>query len=450
MSKVSDHYYNIYKRRFPKDKLSSFKDKKEDSSLDDNRCSRSMAMTDGLSSFPDSSVFGRRGDLRSQSTMPRDFQRLTILLAGICIGCVGSAMMQIEYLDDMDRDSNLPHQLDCGAPFLHTTRDMEAGMAPFTLPPLMTQEEVHRQAFHALDRIAELIQPVLGESISDADDSSSIDPDCFSHLLQPLESTTTLEDPRHQILYLITPTHKRVTQMVDLTRVSQTLQLAKLKYGLHLYWIIVEDAHGCTQRVRQILLDSGIPFAHTFVPTLKTAEGHKGVDQRNRALGLIRDLLQTRGVVYFLDDDNAYDVRIFPELLYTKNVSVGAVGLPSPSNYERCHVNEINGTVDRLLSGWSQQIRRPFGIDMAGFAFSASLLTNHFIRFSRQSEKGFLEHDFMKRLIDGRLEILEPFGGNCTRILTWHVRTSVGMPNRQYKSPEINGSGNGTLIMQLV
>ena len=131
-------------------------------------------------------------------------------------------------------------------------------------------------------------------------------------------------------------------------------------------------------------------------------------------------------------------------------VAIGAVGLPSPSTYERCHVNQLNGTVDRLLSGWSVQARRPFGIDMAGFAFSTSLLADPKIQFAKDSEKGFLEHDFLKRLVDGKLDKLEPIGGNCTRILTWHVRTSVGMPGRQYKSPEVHGSGNSTLLMQLV
>ncbi len=139
------------------------------------------------------------------------------------------------------------------------------------LPPRMTEQDVLQQAFRALQKLPDLIQATAA--------------------VDPSQDLNQDKDPRHRILYLITPTHKRVTQMVDMTRVSQTLQLAQLKYQLQLYWIVVEDSAKCTQRIRQLLLDSGIPFAHVAVPTVKTAEGHKGVDQRNKALNIIRQRL---------------------------------------------------------------------------------------------------------------------------------------------------------------
>jgi galactosylgalactosylxylosylprotein 3-beta-glucuronosyltransferase 3 len=339
--------------------------------------------------------------------------------------CIGGSILQLQYMY---------YLFDSGGGAATAAADHDpSGLATTTttsstnhhkLPPRLLEAEALHQAYHAFDAIPELILPPP----------------------PPL-----IKDPP-PVLYLITPTHKRVTQMVDLTRVSQTLQLAKLKYGITFYWIMVEDSKSCTQRIRQLLWDSDITFAHLNINTHKTVAGHKGLDQRNKALNLIRTHLrnQRSGIVYFLDDDNAYDVRVFPELLSTQFVSVGAVGLPSPSNYERCHVNQTTGKVDRLLSGWSVQERRPFGIDMAGFAFSTSLLGDPDQLFSRDSEKGFLEHDFLKRLVDGQLHRLEPLGGNCTRVLVWHVRTSVGMPNRLYKTPELKGTGNGTLLMQLV
>ena len=356
----------------------------------------------------------------------QDRQRLSfflISLVGILL-CIGGSMIQVQYV------YFLFHSSDSTGSGRSATR-----VTTTPLPPRMTEQEVLQQAFRALKKLPDRIQATPAKEKENE-----------------IVDLNEDKDPRHQILYLVTPTYKRVTQMVDMTRASQTLQLAQLKYQLQLYWIVVEDSVRCTQRIRQLLLDSGIPFAHVSVPTVHTAVGHKGVDQRNKALDIIRQRLDDRGngIVYFFDDDNAYDVRIFPELIRTKVVSVGAVGLPSPSNYERCHVNQLDGKVDRLLSGWSVQARRPFGIDMAGFAFSTSLLADPKIAFAKDSEKGFLEHDFLKRLVDGNLDRLEPIGGNCTRILVWHVRTSVGTPDRLYKSPEIHGSGNSTLIMQLV
>jgi UDP-N-acetyl-D-mannosaminuronate dehydrogenase len=40
------------------------------------------------------------------------------------------------------------------------------------------------------------------------------------------------------IIFVITPTYTRATQMPDMTRLSQTLRLVK-----DLFWIVVEDSH---------------------------------------------------------------------------------------------------------------------------------------------------------------------------------------------------------------
>ena len=39
------------------------------------------------------------------------------------------------------------------------------------------------------------------------------------------------------MIYIITPTYKRTTQMADLTRLSQTLKLVP-----NIHWIVVEEA----------------------------------------------------------------------------------------------------------------------------------------------------------------------------------------------------------------
>ena len=48
---------------------------------------------------------------------------------------------------------------------------------------------------------------------------------------------------------------------------------------------------------------------------------------RRAALDWIRAHGETDGVIYFADDDNSYDVRIFEEIRRTQLVSVFPVGL---------------------------------------------------------------------------------------------------------------------------
>jgi beta-1,3-glucuronyltransferase S len=53
----------------------------------------------------------------------------------------------------------------------------------------------------------------------------------------------------------------------------------------------------------------------------------RGVFNRRAALAWIRQAGDPNAVVYFADDDNSYDVRIFEEVRATRGVSVFPVGL---------------------------------------------------------------------------------------------------------------------------
>lgn len=126
-------------------------------------------------------------------------------------------------------------------------------------------------------------------------------------------------------VYVITPTYKRHTQKADLTRLSQTL--------LHvprLHWIVVEDSEEKTGLVTRFLENCGVSHTHLAVKTQKkliTKEGEprwlkaRGVDQRNLGLKWIREHFTSdmKGVVYFGDDDNTYDMRIFEQVMYSVN-----------------------------------------------------------------------------------------------------------------------------------
>ena len=134
--------------------------------------------------------------------------------------------------------------------------------------------------------------------------------------------------PTLPTVFMITPTYKRLTQKADLTRLCQTLMhVDKLE------WIVVEDSVKKTKLVLDFLDNCKVSSVHLFVKTsenftnvpIKMGDGKlyygvkkpRGIEQRNRALDWIRQTYRHRnikGVVYFADDDNTYDLRIFNEV----------------------------------------------------------------------------------------------------------------------------------------
>eukprot|EP00056_Hartaetosiga_gracilis_P009317 m.133553 g.133553 ORF g.133553 m.133553 type:complete len:71 (+) comp13101_c0_seq17:326-538(+) len=47
-------------------------------------------------------------------------------------------------------------------------------------------------------------------------------------------------EPTEKAIFVITPTYERRTQLLDLTRVAQALQIASAKHNI--LWVIVEDS----------------------------------------------------------------------------------------------------------------------------------------------------------------------------------------------------------------
>ncbi len=79
-------------------------------------------------------------------------------------------------------------------------------------------------------------------------------------------------------------------------------------------------------------------------------------------------LMNVEGVVYFGDDDNTYDLRLFEELRLTRKVSVFPVGLIGKEGVSSPVVRDGKEVVG-FSDPWFHQ--RKFVIDMAGFAFNA-------------------------------------------------------------------------------
>ena len=127
------------------------------------------------------------------------------------------------------------------------------------------------------------------------------------------------------IIYFITPTYARVEQVAELTRLSQTLLNVK-----KLVWLIVEDSQICSSVVSSILFGKRdkIPYVHLTspMPEMYNKEIFKprGVSGRNAAVKWIVDqeMILPPGIVYFGDDDNTYDLRLFEEIRFTKRVSM--------------------------------------------------------------------------------------------------------------------------------
>ncbi len=128
-------------------------------------------------------------------------------------------------------------------------------------------------------------------------------------------------DPKIPWVFAITPTYARFTQKADLVRLSQTLM-----HVTNLHWIIVEDSTYRTELISRLLIETGLSFTHLNFRTpaemqRKKYESrrkhHRGVGQRNLALSWLRENIdpdKTPGVVYFMDDDNTYHIKIFDEV----------------------------------------------------------------------------------------------------------------------------------------
>lgn len=117
------------------------------------------------------------------------------------------------------------------------------------------------------------------------------------------------------VIFVITPTYYRLTQMADLTRLSNTLSLVP-----NIHWIVIEDFSTTNEHVQKLLETSGLSFTYLSQQrTNTTPKSLKGAEQRNKGLDWIMEhhnynSSNSSAVVYFADDDNAYNIKIFEEV----------------------------------------------------------------------------------------------------------------------------------------
>ena len=123
-------------------------------------------------------------------------------------------------------------------------------------------------------------------------------------------------------IFCITPTYARHTQKAELTKQCQTFMHVK-----NLHWIVIEDSDTQTELVTKLLHHCPVKSTllnrktSTKLKPQDTNVKHKnrGAQQRNIGLEWLRNTYRPgdiEGVVYFADDDNTYDIRLFDEVLY--------------------------------------------------------------------------------------------------------------------------------------
>jgi hypothetical protein len=245
--------------------------------------------------------------------------------------------------------------------------------------------------------------------------------------------------PAQQRLLLVTTSFPGEQQLLRLRHVADSLAGES-----NILWIVVEDAAAPTAAAADALRDTRIPHVHlAHGPTRRG-----GNAQRNVALKYIRDQ-GLEGVAYNLDDDNAYHPRLWSALRALGQRRVGVLAVrrgvfPPPRcdgrflplltgekrtlKIERPVYDNATGAFVRFDAGWCGEKswmarrygRRTFCVDMAGFAFDASLLRS--LRGELWTYTGHGgESEFIERLLPGgRPDDLQPLA-NCGRdVLVFH------------------------------
>lgn len=203
-------------------------------------------------------------------------------------------------------------------------------------------------------------------------------------------------------LIIVTPTYPRPLRIRYLRR------LAKAFAGIpNFLWLVVEDGESPASDVQLLLRQSGID--HCYLNAGPSNDS--GNKQRNCAIAHIKEH-RLSGIVYFADDDNVFEKKLFTEIRKTRKISIFPVGNLGPRGIERPIVK--NGQIVGWDADWTE---RKFPIDMAGFAIHADLLHS-------KNEKNWFrvwggETEFLELFINDPSE-LEVLCDHCRHCYAWH------------------------------
>ncbi|VDN99724.1 unnamed protein product [Rodentolepis nana] len=236
-------------------------------------------------------------------------------------------------------------------------------------------------------------------------------------------------------IFVITPTYSRSTQQAELVRLCTVFNLAG-----NIHWIVIEDAMRSNKGLNDFLKSCGIPYTLLSAQTpssngRNTRHNVRGSAQRNAALTWLRQNyrpFQTKGVVFFGDDDNTYHPQLFNEMRSIKRGGTWPVGLLTNSQWEGCMTSVANR---RKIAGfWTNwKPTRRFPIDMAAFAINLDIVLTHPNALFDYETVGEQEGLILSKLGFTNAFDLEPKADGCTKLLVWHTRsvqpdTSVSPP----------------------
>lgn len=223
------------------------------------------------------------------------------------------------------------------------------------------------------------------------------------------------------IIYFVTPTYPRREQTAEITRLGQTLM-----HIPYLHWIVADDTPLCNRFLNNLLAKFGIPYTHISSPMPEFYRNQKltprGVANRRAALAWIRNNNKKTGVLYFGDDDNTFDLKLFSEIRSTRKVSMFPVGLIG--DYAISTPVVRHGKVDGFFDSWPA--KRKWPVDMAGFAVNLEYMGRS-PNATMPFKAGYEEDEFLKS-IGLKMQDIEPKANNCTEILVWHTQTKNNKP----------------------
>ncbi|KAM3719004.1 Galactosylgalactosylxylosylprotein 3-beta-glucuronosyltransferase [Dirofilaria immitis] len=222
-------------------------------------------------------------------------------------------------------------------------------------------------------------------------------------------------------IIVITPTYLRFARLADMTRLSQTLMHIN-----QLIWIVVEDAAHISIPVKHLLDRTGLQ-CYYLAAKRRSGIPARGWTGRDVGLNFVRKRFASLGsnaVVYFADDDNTYDIRLFNRYIRNvEKVGVWAVGLVAHNMVEAPKV------INRKVVGWQTVYapKRKWGFDMAGFAINLELLLQHPQAGWRRKCREQSPEPCLMNYLNVSLNDLTPFGVELWSrdILVWHTRTAV-------------------------
>ncbi|CAD5232095.1 unnamed protein product [Bursaphelenchus xylophilus] len=253
-------------------------------------------------------------------------------------------------------------------------------------------------------------------------------------------STTSTDQDReyNNTIIVITPTYKRPERLADITMLSQTLM-----HIPNVFWLVIEDGDYKVEKVENVLKRTGLRYA--YVNTTNQGLPCRGWAHRNYAFDWIRanrKHFKSNDVVFFGDDDNAYDLRLFRD--YIPNVKVmgaWAVGTSGSTLVESPKVNK-----EGKLAGWHVMFRpdRKYATDMAGFALNIDVLINSNASFNLHCAGSVPEECFLRQ-VNVPWSNIQVFGYDQDDVLIWHRKTAAGQYDENFPH---NGYFTETLKIQ--